>query len=94
MFPDDTTSALSCPDKDQMPFPGPDKVQADAVSEAYIRSVVPGILSGDELSAAWVDSPWNNVLAYKVQRDGETLAFIGATTLQGIACRGSGIGGV
>ena len=84
---------LACSEPDMMPFghTGPYVLPA---GEAFVRGNVVGIRTTDELGQIGIPGDWQGVPTWEVTRDGAATAVIDGTTLEGIACRGSGIGGV
>ncbi len=62
---------------------------------AYITVNVAGFLNSDELTQIRFDnSAFPGAGLWQASRDGDVIAVIAVPSLEGIACRGSGIGGV
>ena len=85
---------LACSAGDMMPFAHTGGVLEPA-GESYIRVNVSGIEPSDVLVQVFAE-PNDDVGRgiWNLERNGRVLAVIDWETLQGIACRGSGIGGV
>ncbi|MEX0984854.1 MAG: PASTA domain-containing protein [Actinomycetota bacterium] len=83
---------LACPSGDMIPFAHTGGVLQPA-GDAYIRVNVEGVTSTDEVVQFRFDQGEQPMGLWYVIRDGDVLAVIHVPTLQGVACRGSGIGG-
>jgi hypothetical protein len=85
---------LACSAGDMMPFAHTGVVREPA-GESYIRVNVSGIQPSDALVQVFAE-PNDDVGRgiWNLERNGQVLAVIDWETLQGIACRGSGVGGV
>jgi PASTA domain-containing protein len=86
-------SQLDCDESDMMPFE--DKGgHDDPGGTLYITINVGGFERSDQLSQIRSDDPASpDDGLWQVSRDGAAIAVIAAPSLEGIACRGSGIGG-
>jgi hypothetical protein len=87
---------LACPTEDRVEFSTPDGPRILPGGSAYIRGNMEGFLQSDVIeqmtrdpggATEW-DGPW------QVVRDDSVIAAVGFGSLRGVACRGSGIGGV
>ncbi len=84
---------LACSDEDMMPFA--DEGGYQPAPPAYITVNVAGFLNSDELTQIRFDnSAFPGAGLWQASRDGDVIAVIAVPSLEGIACRGSGIGGV
>jgi hypothetical protein len=88
---------LDCPEEDRVGFPAPDGARITPGGSAYVRGNLAGFLRHDVIeqmtkrdsggAGGW-DGTW------QVTRDGSVVATVEFPRLSGVACRGSGIGGV
>ncbi len=83
---------LACPSGDMIPFAHSGPVLQPA-GDAYIRANVEGVRSTDKVVQFRFDQGEQPQGLWYVTRDGDVLAVIHVPTLEGVACRGSGIGG-
>jgi hypothetical protein len=84
-------AGLACAQENMMPFA--DQAGDEPAGELYIRLNVEGIRQSDELERLTGDDPVGYGL-WEVIRGDDVVAVIDFESLDGIACRGSGIGGV
>jgi hypothetical protein len=88
--------ALSCPSRDQAAFPAPKGLRLTPGGSAYIRGNLSGILRDDvieQMTSTYPQTtPWDG--EWRIVRDGSVIAAVNFPRLNGVACRGSGIGGV
>jgi hypothetical protein len=85
---------LNCSQADMMPF-ADDGARDLPTPPTYITVNLPGFQDGDELNQIRFDnSEFPGAGIWQASRDGEVIAVIAVPSLDGIACRGSGIGGV
>lgn len=86
---------LACPAGDMMPFAHTGVAVLEPAGESYIRVNVSGIQPSDAIVQVLAE-PNDDVGRgiWNLERTGQVLAVIDWETLQGIACRGSGVGGV
>lgn len=80
----------ACPIDERIPFGGPHYVTLPS-GEAYVRQIG-GYLQGDRILLGMLiqGRPWD---VWHWLRDGKLVAIVDYGTLDGIACRGSGIAG-
>lgn len=83
---------LACSDADMMPFVSHAAAFGDP--ETTIRKSIEGILPTDRISQFRFDQGVQPMGLWEVERAGDVLAVVQLPSLEGIACRGSGIGGV
>ena len=94
-FSEGTVSVLDCPYEDQMPFAHEGGALVPE-GEAFIRANTIGIRDTDKVFKG-EDAPAGAVSTdgwWVVDRSDEILAVVDYVSLQGVACRDSGIGGV
>jgi len=86
---------LDCSTEDMMPF-GHDGVVLEPAGEDYIRVNVEGVLESDNVVRPDQPNPFDdvNIGLWHVIRSREVIAIVDYETLEGVACRSSGIGGV
>ncbi|HWL91062.1 MAG TPA: hypothetical protein VNP90_06815, partial [Actinomycetota bacterium] len=88
--------ALDCPTEDRVEFSTPDGPRILPGGSAYIRGNMAGFLQTDVIEQMTRepggDTEWDGT--WQVVRDGSVIAAVGFGALSGVACRGSGIGGV
>ena len=85
---------LACSSEDMMPFAHTGGVDEPA-GEAYIRVNTEGITPSDELiQVTHVPGDGSGGGLWNLVREGNVLAVIDWRSLEGVACRGSGIAGV
>jgi PASTA domain len=90
-LPEGAAAALDCPASEHVPFGGP-RIRILPGGSAYIVGNVGGIeLSDDVVQATSGAREWEGV--WHVVRDGNVVAVVDFGTLDGEACRGSGVGG-
>ncbi len=85
-------SQLACSQSDMMPFEGR-QMEVFANPEQVIRTVVDGIRSTDAVTEVPFDQPGG---LWEIEREGDVVAVVAdlrKPPVEGIACRGSGIGG-
>lgn len=87
---------LDCPTEDRVPFSTPDGPRILPGGSTYIRGNMPGFLQRDVVEQMTRSnaggSEWDGV--WQVVRNGSVIAAVEFGTLGGVACRGSGVGGV
>jgi hypothetical protein len=87
---------LGCPAEDRVPFSTPDGPRILPGGSAYIRGNMAGSLQTDVIEQMTREpggtSEWEGV--WQVVREGSVIAAVEFDSLRGVACRGSGIGGV
>ncbi len=88
---------LDCPPSDRVQFTTPDGPRILPGGSAYITGNLPGFIRGDvvEQMTREADSGpggWEGI--WQVTRDSAVIATVDFGDLSGLACRGSGIGGV
>jgi hypothetical protein len=87
---------LACSQLDMMPFAVPANWGPSVSFDEWIHSSVPGVQPDDTIEVVALDPSSGDVLGRAVVRGRDELAFIvgNDTGVEGVACRGSGIGGV
>ncbi len=87
---------LDCPTDDRVPFSTPDGPRILPGGSAYIRGNMAGFRQTDVIEQMTREqggtTEWDGV--WQVVRGGSVIAAVEFGSLQGVACRGSGIGGV
>lgn len=87
---------LDCADEDRITFTTPDGPRILPGGSAWIRGNMEGFLQTDVIEQMTRESggstEWDGV--WQVVRDGSVIAAVEFGALSGVACRGSGIGGV
>jgi hypothetical protein len=87
---------LSCPAEDRIAFAAPGGPRILPGGSAYIRGNLEGFRQDDVIEQMTKDpdgdTEWSGV--WQVVREGSVVAAIDFSSLGGVACRGSGIGGV
>jgi hypothetical protein len=91
LLPEGAADALDCPASDQVAFGGPN-LRIMPGGSAYIVGNIDGIeLSDEVVQATFGDQEWYGI--WHVIRDGQVLAVVDFDSLDGVACRGSGVAG-
>jgi hypothetical protein len=94
--PSDHDIELDCAEEDRIAFTTPDGPRILPGGSAYIRGNMEGFLQTDVIEQMTRSnagsSEWDGV--WQVVRDGSVIAAVEYGTLGGVACLGSGIGGV
>ncbi|MCD6020522.1 MAG: hypothetical protein K0R20_232 [Actinomycetia bacterium] len=94
--PSDRIIELDCAEEDQLAFMTPDGPRILPGGPAYIRGNMAGFQQTDAIEQMTRDpggtSGWDGT--WQVVRDGSVIAEVEFGSLRGMACRGSGIGGV
>lgn len=93
--PDEVT--LDCPPGDRVAFSPPSGARVLPGGSAYITGNLPGFEPGDVVEQMTKEGDggaggWDGT--WQVVRDGSVIATVDVGSLNGVACRGSGIGGV
>jgi hypothetical protein len=87
---------LDCPTEDRVPSSTPDGPRILPGGSAYIRGNMAGFLQTDVIEQMTREpggaTEWDGT--WQVVRDGSVIAAVEFGSLRGVACRGSGIGGV
>jgi hypothetical protein len=87
---------LDCPQDEQVEFATPDGPRIQPGGSAYIRGNMGGFLQTDVIEQMTRDpggsTGWDGV--WQVVRAGSVIAAVDFSSLGGVACRGSGVGGV
>ncbi len=87
---------LDCPTEDRVAFSTPDGPRILPGGSAWIRGNMSGFQQADVIEQMTRDpggeSEWDGV--WQVVRDGSVIAAVEFGELSGVACRGSGVGGV
>jgi hypothetical protein len=84
---------LACSSQDMMPFAG-SHLDAFADPEGIIRRFIDGIRSTDKVAQTRFDQGVQPIGLWEIERASDVIAVVHLPSLEGIACRGSGIGGV
>lgn len=91
-----TKITLSCPSEDQIAFEAPTGPRITPGGSAYIRGNLEGIGLGDVVEqmtlASQRETQWDG--RWQVVRDNSVIAVVQFPKLDGVACRGSRVGGV
>jgi hypothetical protein len=88
---------LDCPTEDRVLFSTPDGPRIQPGGSAYIRGNMEGFQQTDvieQMSRSGDGFPGGWAGVWQVVRDGSVIAAVEFDALNGVACRGSGIGGV